>query len=139
LKRFVLDASVSLSWFVDDPIPDLAVRVRQSIETGSTALVPGLWHLEMANGLALAERRGKIRAAAIDRSLNDIELLFGSALESSSVIIWIRQALAAARSFSLTAYDAIYLETARREHLPLATLDKALIRAATEAGVALFR
>jgi predicted nucleic acid-binding protein len=38
----------------------------------------------------------------------------------------------------LSFYDAAYLELAAREHLPLATLDKQLRRAATAANVALY-
>ena len=41
-----------------------------------------------------------------------------------------RQTFSAASTFRLTAYDAAYLEIARREQLPLATLDRELIHAA---------
>lgn len=133
----MLDASISLAWFVDDPVPELAIEVKRALETGSTALVPALWHLEMANGLALAERRREISAITINRALDTIESLLGSAVESSSTIFFVRQAYAAARSFVLTACDGVYLETARQEHLPLATLDNALRRAAAQLGVAL--
>jgi predicted nucleic acid-binding protein len=137
VKRFVLDASVSLAWFVDDPVPDLAVRVKHALGSGSIALVPALWHLEMANGLALAERRGKLPPSTIDRSLSSVEVLLGSAVETSTATILVRQAHATARAFGLTAYDAVYLDTAQREHLPLATLDGDLKRAATSARVVL--
>jgi predicted nucleic acid-binding protein len=39
--------------------------------------------------------------------------------------------------YGLTAYDAAYLELAKRKGLPLATFDKELIAAATLEGVAL--
>jgi predicted nucleic acid-binding protein len=42
-----------------------------------------------------------------------------------------------ARRFGLTAYDAAYLELAKRKGLPLATFDKELIEAAAQEGVAL--
>ena len=137
MKSFVLDASVSLAWFLDDPVPDLAVRVRRSLASGSSALVPSLWHLEMANGFVIAERRGVLAASVADRCLDEVENLLASVVDNSSVTISARQAHAAARAFSLTAYDAVYLETARREHLPLATLDRVLALAAKRAGVAL--
>ena len=41
--------------------------------------------------------------------------------------------------YDLSVYDAAYLDLALRESLPLATLDKAFIRAAQSAGVALFQ
>ena len=43
-----------------------------------------------------------------------------------------------ARKHRLTVYDAAYLELAKREALPLATLDRALEKAAIAEGVALF-
>ena len=43
-----------------------------------------------------------------------------------------------ARERNLTVYDAAYLELAMREGLPLATLDRALEKAAIAEGVALF-
>jgi predicted nucleic acid-binding protein len=67
-----------------------------------------------------------------------IEHLFTQAIESSADFISIRQVLATAQTFELTAYDAVYLETARRERLPLATLDRKLLAAARQAGVELF-
>ena len=42
------------------------------------------------------------------------------------------------RNYGLTPYDAAYLELAKREGLPLATLDRALEKAAVAEGVALF-
>jgi predicted nucleic acid-binding protein len=46
--------------------------------------------------------------------------------------------VALARERKLTVCDAAYLELARREVLPLATLDSDLERAAIAEGVALF-
>jgi predicted nucleic acid-binding protein len=48
---------------------------------------------------------------------------------------WVAGAEAHARSFQLRAYDAMYLELARREGWPLATLDKRLRTAAAKAGI----
>jgi predicted nucleic acid-binding protein len=46
--------------------------------------------------------------------------------------------MALARERKLTVYGAVYLELARRERLPLATVDRELKRAAIAEGVALF-
>lgn len=46
-----------------------------------------------------------------------------------------RSILAAAREYSLTAYDAMHLRTVIRERLPLATHDRALASAASKAGI----
>jgi len=138
LTRFVLDASVALRWFLSDPVPAYARQVRRLMLVGARALVPALWHLEMANGLAVAERRGILSAADADQGLMEIERLLGPAIESDPAVVPVRQALATARAFRLSGYDAVYLDVARRERLPLATLDEDLRAAARQAGVALF-
>ena len=136
--RFVLDASVALAWFVDNPVAAYAVRVRKSLARDARALVPGLWHLEMANGLAVAERRGVLTSANSTAAIAAIEQLLVQAIENSADSISLRQVLTTARDFQLTAYDAVYLYTARRERLPLATLDQRLLSAAQQAGVEVY-
>lgn len=138
MRRFVLDASVSLAWFLDNPVPELARRARHVLENGSYAVIPALWRLEVANGFATAERGRDLATSYTDRCLRDIEDLTASVIEPSTAEISVRQTLSIARMFKLTAYDAVYLETARRELLPLATLDRALREAAVNAGVTLF-
>jgi predicted nucleic acid-binding protein len=137
LKRFVLDASIALAWFLDDPVATYAVRVRQDLLGGIRAVVPALWHLEMANGLAVAERRKILSSADVVRSLMDIEQLSAQALDTVTDLVSVREALETARGFQLSAYDAVYLELARDEAIALATLDKSLRSAATKAGVEL--
>ena len=139
MTRFVLDASVALRWFLWNPVPAYAREVRRLMLDGARAVVPALWHLEMASGLALAERRGILTAPDVDQSLGDVERLLGQAIESDSALVSARQALATARAFRLSGYDAVYLDLARRERLPIATLDRELRAAATQAGVALLR
>lgn len=138
MKVFVLDASAALAPFLDDPVPDLAMRVWQSFERGFHAVVPPLWRLEVANGFVIADRRGSLSVSLVDRCLEDVEGLLASVIEESANVVSLRQAFSTARNYGLSAYDAVYLETAQREHLPLATLDSALARAAVKAGVRLF-
>jgi predicted nucleic acid-binding protein len=135
LKRFVLDASVALAWFVDHPLPPQATKAREFLLRGGTALVPALWHLEMANGFAMAERRRILSAPALDECLIKLNQLLAHRIETSSTLISLREALTTARSFHLSAYDAVYLATARNQALPLATLDRELRAAASKAGV----
>ena len=136
MKGFVLDASVALAWLLDDPVPAYALNVKNSLRK-SRPLVPALWTLEVANALALAERRGNLTSEQVTRSMSLVEHLLGETIEVIASVVTFRQVLATARSFRLTAYDAVYLETARSESLPLATLDRALRAAAPQAGVEL--
>ncbi len=138
MKRFVLDASVALAWFLDNPVSPYATQVKQRLLDGARAVVPALWHLEMANGFAVSERRHILTAAEGTRCLIDVEQLTAQ-IETNSDLVLTRQALSTARSFQLSAYDAVYLDTARNQGLPLATLDQSLRAAAARAAVELFR
>lgn len=139
MNRFVLDASIALGWFIDAPISPYAVRVRRRLLRGSRAVVPALWHLEVANGLAMAERRGVLTADAVGRSLDLLEELLAHAVPTDADPFSLREILSSARAFALSAYDAVYLETARRAGIALATLDNRLRAAAAQAGVTLLR
>lgn len=137
MKRFVLDTSVALAWLLDDPVPAYALDVKRSLGK-ARPLVPPLWILEVANALAVGERRANLTSDQVIRATNLIEQLLGETIETIASVVTFRQVLATARSFRLTAYDAVYLETARNEGVPLATLDRALRAAAPKAGVELF-
>jgi predicted nucleic acid-binding protein len=139
VSRFVLDASVALAWVLDIPIPLYALEVRREMLSGKRGFVPALWHLEIANGLATAERRRDLTAADAKDALDQIMITATSRLDTEMSFVPARGALGNARSFQLTAYDAVYLDLARREGLPLATLDKGLRAAAVKAGVALLK
>jgi predicted nucleic acid-binding protein len=137
MKSFVLDASVALGWTLDNPVPAPATRVKQALLSGTRAVAPALWHLEVANGLAVAERRGILTSSDATLALLQLERLCAQALEIEADIVSMRQALTTARSYQLSAYDSIYLDLSLRARLPLATLDAALRKAAGRAGVEL--
>ena len=135
MSRFVLDASVALAWFIDRPVDAYAVEVREKIRGGDRAVVPPLWETEFANGVLMAERRKLMTVSEGDECMVEMDQLRRASIEADSGFRSIREVLAAARTFQLTVYDAWYLELARREGLPLATLDKGLRAAAAKAGI----
>jgi predicted nucleic acid-binding protein len=139
LNGFVLDASVALRWFLDHPIPPFANRVKQHLLKGARAVVPALWHLEMSNGLVVAQRRSVLTAADVDQAVIDLEQFVAQAVDTATNVVSARQSLGTARTFQLSAYDAVYLDLARSQRLALATLDDRLRAAATQAGVSLLR
>jgi predicted nucleic acid-binding protein len=135
VKRFVLDASVALAWFVDRPTAPYAEHVKELLLRGDRAIVPALWQLEVANGFIIAERRGVLTPSDTVEALQNLEIVIAQAIENSQEFVSMRRALLAGRQFGLTAYDAVYLETALEQHSPLATLDRQLKAAASKAGV----
>jgi len=135
VRRFVLDASVALAWFLDRPTAHYADHVRQLLLRGDRAVVPALWQLEMANGFIVAERRGALTPSDTTEALENLDVVIVQAVEDSRDLVSMRALLRTAHKFQLTAYDAVYLEIALRQQLPLATLDRQLLAAASKAGV----
>ncbi len=132
MSRFVLDASVTVAWLLDDEGGGRANAVLTRLET-EAVLVPQHWHLEVRSALLGAERRRRIGADDVDERLRALaELSVGTDTEPRVVT-----AFALARRHGLSIYGAVYLELAERSDAPLATLDQALSRAATATGLAL--
>src|SRR5271165_3640720 len=131
---FVLDCSVTMSWFFKDEINAYAKGIRKSLSKVS-AIVPALWPLEVANILLLGERRQRSKAAEASNWLNYLQLLPIRVDDETAARAW-PDILHVARSYGLSAYDAAYLELAIRLGLPLASLDDRLKAAAATAGVA---
>lgn len=135
MTRFILDASVALSWFVDHPVAADAERVRGLLSKGLIALIPAIWELEMINGFVKAERRQTLPKDEIDRAFLEMTGLRRTSIQLDSGLVSLQDTLAIARAHQLTSYDASYIELARRLGLALATLDADLKGAAGKAGV----
>ena len=127
---FVLDASVALAWLFPDERTAYTEMVRSRLASGA-AIVSAVWPLEVANGLLVAQRRGRVSHPEVLQLLLQLPITVQSLSQAHA---W-GQVLAIARSQNLTAYDASYLEIALREGLPLATQDTDLLAAAGRIGV----
>ena len=139
MTDFVLDNSVAMRWMLEsNKVSDqgYAEKVLKSF-SNKDAIVPNLWHLEASNVLLGAEKRSEITAGEIEGFTPQLENLpihvdpltshqsFGSTL-------------ALGRAYNLSSYDAAYLELALREGIPLATLDRDLIKAAKKSGLEIY-
>jgi predicted nucleic acid-binding protein len=133
VSALVIDSSAALSWcFEDEALPESDALFEQVRDQG--AVVPGLWHLEVANVLLQAEKRGRIATGDVTLRLELIAELPITTDSETTARAW-REILALARAEGLTTYDATYLELAIRRGLPLQTKDEALISAARRSGV----
>jgi predicted nucleic acid-binding protein len=131
----VLDASSVLAWcFEDEGGPEADALIERVAADG--AAVPASWSLELANGLVMGERRGRIKPAESAAFVAMVEELPISADPSTGARA-LHETMSLAREHRLTAYDAAYLELAMRLGLPLATDDRGLRAAAVRVGVAL--
>lgn len=130
--RFVLDAAITITWALrdeDHPLADLAFLELQS----GSAIVPSIWWYEIRNVLVSNERRNRITSDDSNRFLLALEQLSIDVEPPSDGV----QVVNLSRKYKLSVCDAAYLALAVNERLPLATLDKALQRAALDSGVSL--
>jgi predicted nucleic acid-binding protein len=136
---FVLDASMALAWQFKraDPV-EIELAEKALAELDSTqAVVPAIWYVEVANGVLRGERQGVIPPAQTAFFLNELSQ---AEIVADGELPRTRQTsvMALARMYSLTAYDATYLELAMRSGACLATFDRKLAAAARAAGVRVF-
>jgi predicted nucleic acid-binding protein len=130
---FVLDASVAIAWFVKS----LATEYTNALLRRAAAErlhVLALWHAEFANVLLALAHRRKLDPARLEAIFAAIDALDW---KTDAAPPGARELAALARRFSLSAYDATYLELALRLALPIAARDGPLCKAAPRAGVAI--
>ena len=90
--------------------------------------MPPIWRFEVANALQMAIRRKRIDTGFRERAFAHLRALPIIADSESEGCAW-SATVALAERHTLTVYDAAYLELAQRARVPLAALDRALIRA----------
>ena len=131
----VLDSSVALAWIYPAETTSAVLSVFEQVKRGG-GWVPSLWRLEIMNVLQMGVRRRRHDEAFRDATLGDLTHIPLRVDPETDVHAWGATAMLCGR-YGLTAYDAAYLELARRRALPLATLDLELRAAATAEGVPL--
>ena len=129
----VLDTSATLAFLLDDERNASANALFERI-SASGAIVPNLWPYEVANSLTMAVKRGRISSQNRSDALNNLMRLDIRVDSADIKSIW-SDIVSLADLYSLTIYDAAYLELAQRMRVPLATLDDALQRACSASGV----
>jgi len=131
---WVLDSSMALAWVLPDETSKEADRFLSQISAKSILWVPALWWYEIANALIIAQRRQRLTEAERVRLIG----LYGMLPIRTDILFDPNILLrfhTLAQEYTLSAYDAAYLELAQRKGIGLATLDKRLHSAALKAGV----
>ncbi len=128
---FVIDNSVVMAWCFGYESSAYADAILEQLSE-STALVPAIWPLEVANVLLVAERKKRIRFADSVRFLSLLSAL-PIVVEHQGKKAMMKDLLSLGRlgrNSELSAYDTAYLDLAIRDNCSLATLDKRLLEAA---------
>ena len=126
----VIDNSVLIAHVFGDELSEYADNaVQLGVEYG--LIQPTIWWYEYRNVLIMALRRNRISRQIFDGAViyvSDMVINLDFDHESHTTISY-------AQEFTLSFYDAAYLEVAYRRGIPLATLDKQLKSACQSLGV----
>lgn len=136
--ELVLDASVSLAWFLKES-PEratYAAAVSAAATDGAILHVPVQWGIEVGHVLLREQRRKIITSTRLHQALADLDRFdIRVHLEPFTP----RRIVELANRYHLQGYDALYFDLARTLRLPLATLDSGHEQAAKAHGVQLFK
>jgi predicted nucleic acid-binding protein len=134
MADLVIDASVASAWCYPDERTEYTQAVFQAVSSSSETLAPDLWAYEIRNSLLMGVRRGRITPVDAE----DLLVALGKLGVQLCAPVSFDPLFRLAHHHGLTIYDAAYLDLALREGLPLATLDRQLLKAAQDAGVKIF-
>ena len=133
--QFVLNASVSLLWFLVDEPPDLRARARLLLDDIMSGLVtvhvPDIWLFEVSGGLVEAVHSKRLTITQAQAALSMVEALV--ALPNWHTHFhnrdWLYSDVARrAMGYSVSFYDAVYLFLALHQRATFWTADQRLYR-----------
>ena len=125
--EIVLDASAIISVIADEPEGHEVIELTQD----SIIVSPSIISFEITNSLTRMVRKGiidnKEKMLDLIKSFQKIPIKFvENDLEKIVEIAW---------SYKIYAYDAFYLETAKRLNLPLLTFDNGMKKIGIDMGM----
>lgn len=135
MSLVVIDVAAALGWcFAEGPGSAGDALLERVARDG--ALVPPIWHVELAERLLDAEREARLTPAQVSAIVDGVgRLPIGT--DGAASLRHSGDALHLARQHGLPVHDACYLDLAMRRGLPLATPVAELQRAARASGVEL--
>ena len=110
----LLDASAIMAVILNEPNKDVVIKLTK----GSTLLTPEMISYEIGNALISLYKRHKLQEKDVVDAYHDFMKIPIRTLD-----VDIEKALKISCKYNIYAYDAYYLETAKRMKLPLITFD----------------
>ena len=124
--EILMDACAIMAVIVKEPERDLVIQLTKN----SIIVSPNMVSYEIANALTKMMKKKVIEK---DAMINAFE--YFKKIPIMTVEIDIKKALDIAWDFKIYAYDACYLESAKRLNLPLLTFDGNMIKVGKELGI----
>jgi predicted nucleic acid-binding protein len=122
--RVVVDTNVVV-YFLLGTVP-LLQEARRFWRSAADVMAPAVWEAELANVVWMAIRKGIV---PLEDGPRQLDLAGGLGIRSVPVRTLWHGGLSCAVEPGLAVYDALFVELARRENLPLATFDTKILNA----------
>ena len=127
IMEILLDASAIIAVIVDEPESDIVINCTK----GAITVSPSIVSFEIANSLTKMMKKGIINN--VEKMINLIKIFQKIPIKIAEINL--EKSLEIAWNYKLYAYDAFYLETAKRLNLPLLTFDSGMRRIGKEMGI----
>ena len=122
----LLDASAIMAIILNEPNKNIVI----SLTKGVTLLSPAMLSYEIGNALISLYKRHKLKENEIREAYNNFKQIRITPLDVN-----MEKALEISCKYKVYAYDAYYLETAKRLKLPLITFDKPMQNVASNMNI----
>lgn len=119
----VVDASVAVKWFVDEPGSPAACEI---LASSVTCLAPDLVLVESGNTVWKKVKRGEMTQAQGEAMVQTLPLYFDRLVPTDALLV---RAYALAHRLDHPVYDCLYLALAEQEAVSLITDDQRLLKA----------
>jgi predicted nucleic acid-binding protein len=124
--KYVLDSNIALKWVLIEADSDKARRLRLDYQRQVHELIaPDVLPIEVAHGLAKAERRGIIPQGDGDRLLTNV---LSTPPRLYMYLPLLKRSFSMASQARIGVYDCLYVALAERERCELVTADDRLLR-----------
>jgi predicted nucleic acid-binding protein len=121
----ILDASVGLTWVLNESDSDKARQLREDFRNAIREfLAPDIFAVECAHALTKGERRGVV----VDPDFLYDEIMLDAPRFSPTIPLMAR-AISIARKARIAVYDCVYVALAEQEGCELITADQKVLNA----------
>ncbi len=115
--RWIVDASVAVKWFLQEPG---SIAARAVLTREGSLVAPDRLLLEVANVLRRKERRGELTAEHVDRATARLSSFFHEILPTDPLLA---SAVGLSRRLDHPVYDCVFLAAAMEPATRLITAD----------------
>ena len=124
--EILTDACAIMAVVIKEPERDLVIQITQD----AVIVSPNMVSYEIANALTKMMKKAIIDKERMIKAFN-----YFKRIPLKTIEVDIEKALEIAWDYNIYAYDACYLESAKRLNLPLLTFDGNMIRVGKELGI----